>query len=61
MRSLILFLLLLFLFPAPTDPGPQSSAPGPAARGDPAGEELEEFVPSEEIKADSEIAFPVDI
>ena len=60
MRSLLLFtaLLVLSASPAGTDtPSPQTDASAQAA----AEQELEEFVPSETIGADSAVSFPVDI
>lgn len=57
MRMAIVGLLLLALSAAPAGPEPQDAAgqaEAPAA-------DLEEFVPSVEVRADNEISFPVDI
>ena len=41
---------------------PPASTPSPAARPTPRPEaQLEEFVPSEKVKADDAVSFPVDI
>lgn len=67
MRSLAVFLLLLFVPTAAIDSrDPQKTTGGTgnppvSAREESAGGELEDFVPSEKIKADSVISFPVDI
>jgi len=59
--AVLVAVLLLSAAPVGTEPAPGGSA----AMRDPSGgvteEELEEFVPSEQISADRAIAFPVDI
>ena len=64
MRSVLIVLVLTLI----TTPNAPHSADGAAAQGQEAAsespaieEELEEFVPSEEISADKAISFPVDI
>jgi len=66
MKAIVILLLLCVLFAAPmgtesaqqeSDSQPEESA---AVAADPQ-ERLEEFVPSEQISADSAIAFPTDI
>jgi hypothetical protein len=65
MKSLLLLLLLLLLATTPHGPrsaeGAQAQAPQPDPTGHTVDEDLEEFVPSEEISADKAISFPVDI
>jgi hypothetical protein len=59
-RFALLMIVLLLAAPA----GVNSSGPAagqPAASQEASEEELREFVPSEEVKADTAIAFPVDI
>jgi hypothetical protein len=46
--------------PAPAGPQAPAAPTAPQAPREPAGE-LEEFVPSEKVKADDAVAFPVDI
>ena len=60
MRSLLLCTALLVLSATPAGTGalPEQAA---VSAQETAGEELEEFVPSEEIRADSAVSFPVDI
>ena len=54
-----MFILITLLVTAPAGPAGGSA---PAGKDVPADdEELEEFVPSEKISADSAISFPVDI
>ena len=57
MRAIAVCLLLLLLSVSPVGTG-AAQEPPPAAE---TTEELEEFVPSEEIRADSAVSFPVDI
>jgi hypothetical protein len=67
MKILVTLLLLLVLFAAPTGiDGSQQEAPEPGGESSPGAtaapeEQLEEFVPSEEISADKAISFPTDI
>ena len=64
MRSLAIFFLLLFYPTASMDPRSAqetSGTPSVGEREESAGGELEDFIPSEKIKADSSISFPVDI
>jgi len=53
--KLLLATLLLVLAASPT--GPPTDTPATTS----SDEELEEFIPSEELPADSAISFPVDI
>jgi hypothetical protein len=67
-RIAALLALTLFLSPTPVSPdvgASEAAAPQSESReargGGGGGETLEEFVPTEELPADSEISFPVDI
>ena len=51
-------MVLLSVMPAGTGALPEPAAP---AAQEKTGEGLEEFVPSEEIRADSAVSFPADI
>jgi hypothetical protein len=57
MRALAVCLLLLLLSVSPAGTGAAQEPPP----DEETAEELEEFVPSEEIRADSAVSFPVDI
>ena len=55
-RTRLIFLIIVLLMPMGAGP------PSGAARAQESQEEkLQEFIPSEELPADSEISFPVDI
>ncbi len=60
MRALMITALLLVLSAAPvgTDTPQGATSPSPP-EAEP--EALEEFVPSEQVRADNEVSFPVDI
>jgi len=63
MKFRFALLLIVMLFAAPVgvpSPGPTPAQPTPAGQ-ETYEEELREFVPSEEVNADTAIAFPVDI
>lgn len=67
-RMAALLILALFLAPAPASPdatGPEEPPPPQQAAGGAGGggpeEGFEDFVPTEELPADSVISFPVDI
>jgi hypothetical protein len=62
MRWLGVIIVALLLVVVPTASSPPQDG-GAAAPGDAeaTAEELEEFVPTEEITADSPVSFPVDI
>jgi hypothetical protein len=66
MKTIVILLVLSILFAAPvgTESGQQESDSRQAGTGvasEDAQEQLEEFVPSEEISADRAISFPTDI
>lgn len=63
MRVLTAVLILIMLAAAPAGgASEQASAEGEQGQETPVSEEeLEEFVPTEEVPADSAISFPVDI
>jgi hypothetical protein len=64
MRASAILLLLCVLFSVPVGTGSAEQATDTAsqeAAGASAEEQLEEFVPSEEISADRAISFPTDI
>jgi len=65
MRSMIVLLVFSVVFASPAGTESAGERPGPARGPTPGGavveEELEEFIPSEEISADQAISFPVDI
>jgi len=62
MRWLVVIIVALALVVAATASSPPQEG-GTAAQKDPeaTAKELQEFVPTEEIPADSEVSFPVDI
>jgi hypothetical protein len=58
----VLVLLLLLSFVLVAFSGPAGTSASPQEEETPAAaEELEDFVPSEEVPADSAVSFPVDI
>jgi hypothetical protein len=66
-RALLITIALAAASGAAGDPRPQAGKPeappaaaAPQAPREPSGE-LEEFVPSEKVRADEAVAFPVDI
>jgi len=59
MKATAAFLCICLL--ASTPAGPQTRATEDEPTGLPQEEELEEFIPTEEVPADSAISFPVDI
>lgn len=59
--AVLLAVLLLSAAPVGTEPAPAGQAAAQTPPGAAYEEELEEFVPSEEVSAERAIAFPVDI
>lgn len=60
MRWLVVIIVALALVVVPTASSPPQDA-GAGVDSEAAAKELQEFVPTEEITADSAVSFPVDI
>ena len=67
-RTLSVLLFVVMLLAIPSGPGtpaqqePAGTSPtGESGAATPGEEELEEFIPTEKVSADSAISFPVDI
>jgi len=60
MRALAVLMLLLAVVAVPVSPGKAGDDP-PAPATEKAEEAPHEFVPSEQVRVDNEVSFPVDI
>lgn len=60
MRGLAFLMLLLALVAVPVSPGAAGAAPPAPTTGE-AEKPPDEFVPSEQVRVDNEVSFPVDI
>jgi hypothetical protein len=60
MRGLAFLMLLLAVVAVPVSPGAAGGVPPAPGTGEPE-EAPDEFVPSEQVRVDNEVSFPVDI